>query len=95
MAYELRDNTGSAFRNDKKSAETHPDMEGDFKLICPHCQAESRGWLKLWRRQGKTGEWLSAAFKFRERQPQQPTQERKIVKSPERRVIGRDDDKPW
>jgi hypothetical protein len=96
MAYELKDNSGSAFEQERKS-DNHPHLEGDFKIICPHCSAESRGWLKLWRRQGKTGEWLSAAFKFREKQPQRetPQGERKVVKSPERRVIGRDDDMPF
>lgn len=93
MAFELRDNTGSAFPVKDRKSENHPNLEGDFKIVCPHCQAESRGWLKLWTKEGKAGKFLSAAFKFRDQQPAR--EERKVVAPQERRVIGRDDDMPF
>jgi hypothetical protein len=73
MAYEQRPNSGTLFRvpDDKKTSDKSKDYDGEFVLICPHCQAESRGWLGGWvKTAAKTGaKFLSVSFKFRERQP--------------------------
>jgi len=73
MAYEQRPNSGTLFRvpDDKKTSDKSKDYDGEFVLVCPHCQAESRGWLGGWiKTAAKTGsKFLSVSFKFRERQP--------------------------
>jgi hypothetical protein len=73
MAYEQRPNSGTLFRvpEDKKTSDKSKDYDGEFVLVCPHCQAESRGWLGGWvKTAAKTGaKFLSVSFKFRERQP--------------------------
>jgi hypothetical protein len=71
MAYEMKDNSGSLFRvpPDKLTKETAAPYEGEFKLICPHCQAEARGWVKAWVNDSKVGKFFGLKFKFRERQP--------------------------
>jgi hypothetical protein len=75
MAYEMKDNSGSLFKQppEKMTKDTSPPYEGEFKIICPHCAAESRGWCKAWVREGKLGKFFSLAFKFRERQPDRQT----------------------
>jgi hypothetical protein len=71
MAYEMKDNSGSLFKQppEKMTKDTSPPYEGEFKLICPHCNAEARGWVKAWIRDSKVGKFFSLSFKFRERQP--------------------------
>ena len=72
MAFELRDNTGSLFKQppEKVTKDTHPPYEGDFKIKCEHCGAESRGWVKAWVKESpKIGKFFSLAFKFRQAKP--------------------------
>jgi hypothetical protein len=68
MAFELRDNTGSLFKQppEKMTSENSPPYEGDFKFVCPHCHAESRAWIKAWVKEGKLGKFFSVAVKFRQ-----------------------------
>ena len=33
MAYEMKDNTGSLFRNEKKETDNHPDHTGQIKIV--------------------------------------------------------------
>tara|TARA_R110000868_G_scaffold290385_2_gene550581 strand:+ start:1297 stop:1527 length:231 start_codon:yes stop_codon:yes gene_type:complete len=66
--YEQKDNSGNLFRipeEDIKS-DKHPQYEGEFKTICPHCNAPATGWVKGWIKEAKTGsKFFSLAFKFK------------------------------
>lgn len=67
MAYEARDNSGALFKvpDEKRSSETWPQYEGDFKIACPHCNATLLGWTKAWVKEGKMGKFFSLAFKHK------------------------------
>jgi hypothetical protein len=69
MAYEMKDNSGSLFKQppEKMTKDTSPPYEGEFKIICPHCHAESRGWVAAWVNDSKVGKFFGLRFKFRER----------------------------
>ena len=104
MAYELRDNTGSLFKQpaEKMTSENSPPYEGDFKVVCPHCHAESRAWIKAWIKESpKVGKFFSLALKFRQAKPDQP-RERQPDRVPDQRpaapaarrpAYGEDDEK--
>jgi len=70
QSFQPHDNSGNLFRipaEDRKS-EKHPEYEGEFKMICPHCQGTALGWVKAWVKEAKTGsKFFSLAFKFREK----------------------------
>lgn len=61
MAYEIRDNTGSLFRNEDKQKDTHPGMTGSAMI------GGVEYWVSSWKKEGKKGPWLSLSFK-----PKQP-----------------------
>lgn len=55
MAYEMRPGQGSAFPNDKKTSEKHPDMKG--RVMLPN--GETR-WVSVWNKTTSAGQsWLS------------------------------------
>ncbi len=58
MAYETKENSGSMFRNDKKSTDNHPDYTG---------QARINGhdmWVSCWLKESRDGKkYFSLAFK--------------------------------
>jgi len=58
MAFEVRDNTGSLFKNEKKDKDTHPDYTGNAMI-------EGREfWISAWLKTGKNGtKFFSFAFK--------------------------------
>jgi hypothetical protein len=101
MAYEMKDNTGNLFKRspEQMTSENSPPYEGDFKVVCPHCQAESRAWIKGWIRESpKIGKYFSLALKFRTAAPQrQPDRDRVPDQKPaapaKRPAYGEDDDK--
>lgn len=68
MAYEHKENSGALFKipeEDRKS-ENFPGYEGDFHVVCPHCQKSTRGWVKGWIKSAKTGnKFFSLAFKHK------------------------------
>lgn len=58
MAYEVKDNTGSVFQNDKKEKDTHPDRTGQAKI------GGVDYWVSGWIKQDRNGKpYLSLAFK--------------------------------
>jgi hypothetical protein len=57
MAFEHRDNTGSLFRNDKKTADTHPEYAGTIKV------AGVEYWLNGWLKEGARGKFFSLSVK--------------------------------
>jgi len=70
MSYEPKDNTGNLFRiaDEDRKSDKHPQYEGEFKVICPHCNAPATGWVKSWIKEAKTGsKFFSLAFKFKQR----------------------------
>lgn len=55
MAYEQRDNSGTAFRNDKKK-DSHPDWRGDLMV------KGGKYRISIWEKQGKKGPFLSISL---------------------------------
>lgn len=64
MAYEKKDNSGSAFKNTRKAAETHADYTGD-------CLIDGQEyWINTWVRKTKEGAPYFS-HSFRKKQPRQ------------------------
>ena len=63
MAYEVKPNTGSLFRNDKKEADTHPDYKGSGLINgVDH-------WLDAWINTSTAGvKYMSLKFKPKDAQ---------------------------
>jgi hypothetical protein len=58
MAYEIRDNSGSLFINDKREKDTHPNLNGTVMVD------GKEYWISAWTKERNNGEkWLSLAFK--------------------------------
>ena len=58
--YQVKDFTGSMFINSNKKSENHPDFNGSIRI-------EGKDyWLSGWRKQGRSGEWTSLAFKLKD-----------------------------
>ena len=57
MAYEIRENSGSMFKNDKKTADNHPNMTGKALI------GGVEYWLSAWTKEGAKGKWQSLSFK--------------------------------
>lgn len=68
MSFEQRDDSGNLFKikDEDRKSEKHPQYEGEFKVICPHCQKPTSGWVKGWIKEAKTGaKFFSLAFKHK------------------------------
>lgn len=58
MAYEIKDNTGSLFRNNRKEKDTHPDYNGSVRIEGHDM------WISAWLKEDKNGQkYFSLAFK--------------------------------
>lgn len=67
MAYEQRDNSGSLFKNDKKTADNHPDYKGSIMV------GGSEYWLSAWLKTSTKGvKYMSLAVKAKENQDADP-----------------------
>ena len=63
MAYELRDNSGSMFKNDRKEKETHPDYKGTALINGVEM------WMSSWLKTGANGtKFMSFSFQPKEQQ---------------------------
>ena len=63
MAYEIRELSGSLFKNEKKTEEKHPQMQGS-------CLIEGvEYWVSAWTKEGAKGRWQSLAFKRKDSKP--------------------------
>ncbi len=61
MAYEIADNTGSIFANDRKEAESHPDGKGSAKI------AGVEYWVNSWNNVTKDGkQYRKMTFQVKE-----------------------------
>ena len=83
MAYEVRDNTGTLFKNDRKELDTHPDYNGKALI------SGVEYWISAWIKEGKTGKFFSFSFKPKDAPPQ--TLSRVETKAP----TGIDDEIPF
>jgi hypothetical protein len=70
MPYELRDNSGSIFKNDKREKETHPNATGT-------CMIDGvEYWISSWTKDGAKGKWQSLAFKRKEEKREAPSKDK-------------------
>lgn len=61
MAYEVKDLTGTLFRNDRKTTDKHPDKSGSCKIN------GQEYWISGWLKYSDNGEErISLAFKLKE-----------------------------
>lgn len=60
MAYELRDNSGSLFKNEKREKDTHPHATGTAMIDGVEY------YVSAWTKEGKNGRFQSLAFKRKE-----------------------------
>jgi uncharacterized protein (DUF736 family) len=64
MAYEMKNNSGSLFKNDKKETEKHPDYKGSAKVN------GDEYWVSAWLNKSKEGtQYLSFNFEIKDVQP--------------------------
>lgn len=68
MAFEKKDNSGSAFKNTRKAAETHADYTGD-------CLIDGQEyWINTWVRKTKEGApYFSHSFRKKQPRPDSGT----------------------
>lgn len=64
MAYEQRDNSGTLFKNEKKTSEKHPNMTGSAMIDGVEY------WISAWTKEGKKGRFQSLAFTRKEERQQ-------------------------
>lgn len=85
MAYEKRENSGSAFKNRKKIEESHADYTGD-------CLIDGQEyWINTWVKKDKNGNpWFSHSFRKK-----QPRSEGQVLEQKPRTEIVIDDDLPF
>jgi uncharacterized protein (DUF736 family) len=66
MAYEMKPNTGSLFKNERKEADTHPDYKGSALV-----DGLGECWLDAWINTAKDGsKYMSLKIKPKEAQQQ-------------------------
>ena len=79
MAYEIRENSGSLFKNEKKETDAHPTLTGTLNV------GGVEFWISAWKKTTKSGEpWLSLAVK--------PKEEKKPAPKQRQREPGDDDE---
>lgn len=70
MAYEIKELSGSIFKNKRKESDRHPDHQGSMKI------GGVEYWVSGWNKTTQAGEpWISLAFKVKEQrqEPARPT----------------------
>jgi hypothetical protein len=60
MAYEMREGSGSLFKNDKDGNEKRPDYRGDALINGEVLE------ISAWIKEGKNGKFMSLSFKPKE-----------------------------
>lgn len=81
MAYEQRDNSGSLFKNDKKTSDKHPDYKGSAMIN------GEEFWLSAWVKDGKSGKFMSVSL--------QPKEESSAPAKSSRKEESSDDEMPF
>lgn len=68
MAYEMKDNSGSLFKNDKRTTENHPHRKG-------RCMVGGvKYWVSAWSKPGSNGKQDYVSLSFTPCEKQQPRQ---------------------
>lgn len=79
MSYEIREMSGSLFKNDKKTADNHPSARGSCKINGVEY------WVDAWTKTDKNGnKWQSLAFKPKEARQAPKSQ----TSTPSRATVG-------
>ena len=66
MAFEIKDNSGSLFKNDRKTEESHPQAKGSAKIN------GIEYWVSAWTKITKDGvKWQSLSFTAKDAKPKQ------------------------
>jgi hypothetical protein len=87
MAYELKDNSGSIFRNDKREKDTHPHGTGK-------CMIDGvLYYVSAWTKEGANGRFQSLSFKRADAKPEQAAPQRAQKAKPD--FSNMDDDAPF
>ena len=87
MAYEMRDLSGSLFKNNKREKDTHPNATGTALIDGVEY------WVSAWTKRDKNGNpWQSLAFKKKETRDAVSPASRPNSKGPEGDMT---DDIPW
>lgn len=77
MAYEQRDNSGSLFKNDKKTTDTQPDYRGEAMVN------GQMMWMSAWVKTSAKGtKFMSFSFQPKEQQGQAPTRQAPARQAP-------------
>ena len=63
MAYEMRDNSGSLFKNEDRQKDTHANARGSAVIDGVHY------FMDAWTKDGEKGKWQSLSFKKKDKQP--------------------------
>lgn len=86
MAYELKDNSGSLFKNDEKESKKHPDYKGQAKI------EGIEYWLSAWVKESKSGKkFLSLSIQPKDERKPNPKPSNDEPKDDE----PKDDDLPF
>ena len=56
MPYEMKDGSGSLFKNQRKETEKHPDYNGSIMIN------GTEHWLSAWIKEGKNGKFFSVSI---------------------------------
>lgn len=68
MAFEQKPNSGSLFKNQRKTQDNHPDMTGTLDV------GGQSFWINAWTKTGKNGKFLSITVKPKDaREKSSPT----------------------
>ena len=62
MSYEIKENSGSLFRNDKKEKESHPDYKGSANI------AGLEYWVSAWVNTKNGKSWMSFKYQLKDGQ---------------------------
>lgn len=93
MAYEQRENSGSLFKNDKKTEEKHPNARGSALV------GGVEYWVSAWTKKDRNGNpWQSLSFQKKDEQAEPKKDEKKAPASSGKRDGGAaemDDDLPF
>ena len=74
MAWEVRDMSGSVFKNNRRDRDTSPNLTGSGMVFGKEV------WINAWVKTDKNGEkWISFSFKEKEAKPQQDQAETKTA----------------
>jgi hypothetical protein len=90
MAYEIKDMSGSLFKNEKREKDTHPNARGSCKI------GGVEYWMDAWTKKDKNGNpWQSISFKPKEARQAPKTESKDSTRSRTTVGGGYDDDDPF